>query len=73
MQLFILQQNEFYDFMTPDKVNTMIVRAENIEHARIIAQDNDAEHRDGDQLWDSKHASIEPLPQAGDPGVILVA
>lgn len=71
MQLFILQQNDFYDFTTPDKVNTMIVRAENIEHARTLAQNNEEECRDGEQRWDSKHASVGHLPQDGVPGVIL--
>jgi len=73
MQLWILQQNEYYDFTTPDKVNTMIVRAESAELARGLAQKSEDENRDGDQKWDADNASISSLSMGGRSMVILTA
>lgn len=73
MQLFIIQQREFFDFRTPDAVNAILIRAETEEAARRLATESEMENRDGVQLWDVEHSSCAALQVDGEPKVILTA
>lgn len=72
MSLYIITQKEYYDWCTPDAVNFMLVRAKNEEQVRQLCQENEHEHRDGAQQWDTEHATCKTLSIDGDQKVILV-
>lgn len=57
MKLFQLDQKKYSDFTTPDRVNTMLISAETEQQARKLAEQNEMENRDGEQLWTSDHAT----------------
>lgn len=74
MKLFQLDQNEYYDFTKPDAVNSMLISAVDENQARLIAFDNEQEHRDGAQCWDDDSATCQEitLPEL-ESGVFLVS
>jgi hypothetical protein len=61
MKLFLLTQKTYSDFTTPDRVNLMLISAETEQEARALAEADEMEHRDGEQLWTAEHASCEEI------------
>ncbi len=72
MKLFKLVQKKHYDFTMPDMVNCMIIRAETEAKARLLANNNEQEHRGG-QDWSDKNANIEILETSGKEEVIITS
>ncbi|MGZ4968065.1 MAG: hypothetical protein ACXV8O_01500 [Methylobacter sp.] len=74
MRLFRLDQKHYHDFTTPDRVNLMLISAESESQARELAESNEMEFRDGEQLWDEEHATCSEikLPES-QAGVFIVS
>ena len=67
MKLYKLTQINPSDF--PGHVYCMLISAHSENQARVLAMQNEREHRDGAQFWVSEHARCEevnlPEPIAG--------
>lgn len=73
MKLYLLQQKEYLDFTHPDAVNYILVRANNEPQARLLADKDEAEFRDGNRKWDVDSATCEIITVKGEPEVIMVS
>lgn len=71
MNLYILTQRKYYDWFTPDAINSILVRANSEEEARQLCSTDEDENRDSSQSWDLENATCEILSVVGTSEVIL--
>lgn len=61
MKLFHLNQKEYSDFTTPDKVNQMLISGYTEQQTRGLAKINEIGYRDNKQQWTSSHATCKEI------------